>query len=160
MKSIPTGKRLREFAGACLLLSLLAGCDDADKPTGPAPPAGAVGTSYPPDDRVSPNGKVRPTLSATTDNEDVHYHNPNTGTDSDYTLEVDRDADGKVERINFPNGGWREIDGDVVDNGDGTETYTADDGAEYTITKPAGGNSPDSDDDLNKGDDDGHGSDE
>lgn len=83
--------------------------------------------------RVSPHGVVAPTPADTTEVDEVDYDNPNTGTQSTYELEVDRDAEGNVERINFDNGGWREVDGETVDNGDGTETYTADDGAEYTI---------------------------
>jgi len=113
-------------------LLLVGGCSQSESTSKyvEQTPAGPVDT------RVSPHGLTRPTLASTTDEEHVEYHNPHTGTTSDYDLEVDRDSDGKVERINFPNEGWLEINGDTVDNGDGTETYTKDDGTEYTITKP------------------------
>lgn len=116
---------------------MLAGCGDSSSISDPPPSAISNARSYPPDGRVSPNGYTRPTLAATTDTESVEYHNPKTGTTSDYDLEVDRDADGKIERINFPSGGWKEVDGDVTDNGDGTETYTDENGVEYTIKKPS-----------------------
>lgn len=63
------------------------------------------------------------------------YHNTHTGTTSEYDLEVDRDFDGRVQRINFPNGGWLEVSGEGIDNGDGTETFEDRDGKEYTVTK-------------------------
>lgn len=83
--------------------------------------------------RVSPHGHVAPTEVASTSTEQVDYFNPNTGTSSTYELEVDRDTEGNIERINFPNEGWLEIDGQTTDNGDGTETYTNEHGAQYTI---------------------------
>lgn len=118
------------LAFICLFASLACG---GPKPSGPPPAAGSVGTTYPDDPRVSPHGKVRPSLSASTNIEEVEYYNPSTGTRSDYQLEVDRDADGNIERINFPNGGWKEIDGEASKNGDGTETYVDSHGVEYTI---------------------------
>ncbi|MBU6122049.1 hypothetical protein [Hymenobacter siberiensis] len=39
--------------------------------------------------------------SSYSSSDDVHYSNPNTGTQSDYTLDVDYDSNGDVERINF-----------------------------------------------------------
>jgi len=83
--------------------------------------------------RVSPHGVMAPSTPASSGIETVEYFNPNTGTTSEYELEVDRDSDGRIQRINFPNEGWIEIDGDTVKNGDGSETYTRYDGAEYTI---------------------------
>ncbi|WP_139921398.1 hypothetical protein [Hymenobacter sp. DG01] len=65
----------------------------------------------------------------------VEYYNPNTGTQSTYTLDVEHDSNGDVERINFDNGGWID-DSHIVDqthNGDGTITVTTDRGAEYTV---------------------------
>ncbi|RYG96598.1 MAG: hypothetical protein EON58_11725, partial [Alphaproteobacteria bacterium] len=38
----------------------------------------------------------------------IEYHNPNTGYSSSYDLDVETDSDGKVERINFPNGGYED----------------------------------------------------
>ena len=65
----------------------------------------------------------------------VHYYNPNTGTNSDYTLDVEHDGNGDVERINFDSGGY--IDESHIayqeHNGDGTITVTTDKGYEYTV---------------------------
>lgn len=99
------------------------------------------------DTRTSPNGYKRPTLPASTTDDTVTYHNSHTGTTSEYDLEVDRDYEGRVERINFPNGGWLEVSGEGVDNGDGTETFHDRDGKEYTFSKFGDGHTePDSDD--------------
>lgn len=101
------------------------------------------GQNGPYDTRVSPNGYSRPTLPDSTTVDHVEYNNPKTGTHSDYDLEVDRDSDGNVQRINFPNGGWKEVDGQGVDNGDGTETFTDDRGYQYTVSKSDSGDSQD-----------------
>lgn len=65
----------------------------------------------------------------------VHYYNPNTGTNSDYTLDVEHDGNGDVERINFDHGGY--IDNSHITNqehnGDGTITVTTDKGVDYTV---------------------------
>ena len=91
----------------------------------------------------------------------MEYHNPSTGTDTTNDLEVDRDASGNVERINFPTGGWKEVRGEMVDNGDGTETYTDEHGCEYTVKKTASSNAPksSSDSDSSASDDEPHSSD-
>jgi len=112
-----------------LSLLLLVGCQQ-EPPKSPYvvdTPSGEVDT------RVSTNGKTRPTLAETTTWDEVEYYNPNTGTHSTYTCEIDRGPDGEIQRINWPSSGWLEVDGDTVDNGDGTETFTADNGYEYTI---------------------------
>jgi hypothetical protein len=93
------------------------------------------------------------TDASTTSTELVEYDNPNTGTHSDYELDVDRDSDGTIERINFPNGGWREVDGDVERNPDGSETYTSSDGIMYTVHPEGGGGTGTSDEDENTSDD-------
>ena len=128
-------------AGILLLSCALGfGCNarpqTAVEPPSIAPLPGTPDTAYPPDVRVSPHGRVRPTLAATTDTEEVHYSNTDTGTEADYDLEVDRDEEGHIERINFPTGGWKEIRGEVIDNEDGTETYTDERSHEFTVTKP------------------------
>ena len=84
------------------------------------------------DPRVSPNGKVRPTISSTTVWATIDYYNPNSGTTSTYRCEVDLDNSGRVLRINWRNGGWLEAD-DLTENADGTQTITRSDGAEYTV---------------------------
>ena len=64
----------------------------------------------------------------------VHYYNPNTGTNSDYTLEVEVSNNDLIQ-INFGNGGW--LDGDHIeiqaldDNGH-CVTYN-DKGYEYEV---------------------------
>ena len=65
----------------------------------------------------------------------VHYYNPNTGTQSDYTLDVEHDGNGDVERINFDHGGYIDEShiADQEHNGDGTITVTTDKGYEYTV---------------------------
>jgi hypothetical protein len=86
--------------------------------------------------REAKPGAVAPLTVAATGVEKVEYKNPETGAHSEYDLEVDRDSEGRIERVNFPNGGWQEIEGDPVDNGDGTETFTDSQGREYTIHRP------------------------
>ena len=65
----------------------------------------------------------------------VHYYNPNTGTQSDYTLDVEHDGSGDVERINFDHGGYIDEShiADQEHNGDGTITVATDKGYEYTV---------------------------
>lgn len=99
------------------------------------------------DTRISSNGRSRPTLAYTTESADVDYYNPDTGTRSTYTLEVDRDSDGTLQRINFPSSGWLEVAGEAVDNGDGTETFVDDRGREFTVTRPEGLSGDDNEDD-------------
>lgn len=100
-------------------------------------------------------------MAATTDEKEVEYHNPSTGTDTTNDLEVDRDANGNVERINFPTGGWKEVRGEMVDNADGTETYTDEQGHEYTVKKTPSSNVPKSGSDTSSSasDDEQHSSD-
>ena len=65
----------------------------------------------------------------------VHYYNPSTGTNSDYTLDVEHNGAGDVERINFDHGGYID-ESHITDqehNGDGTITVSTDSGAEYTV---------------------------
>lgn len=84
------------------------------------------------DSRMSPNGRVRPTLASTTIWARIDYYNPNTGTMSTYRCEVDLNIQGHVQRINWPNGGWLEAD-DLIENADGTQTIIRRNGAEYTV---------------------------
>jgi len=127
---------MRKLLALSLALSLI-GCEAASRPIGPAPNAGSIGTNYPTDNRVSPHGHIRPTLAASTQTEDVEYYNSNTGTRSHHRLKVDRDARGDVERINFSNGGWKEVKRDLRRNANGTETYVDERGREYTMKRPA-----------------------
>lgn len=90
------------------------------------------GTQGTTDNRISPHGRVRPTLAASTIVAPVHYRNSNTGKESDYECDIDLDSEGRVQRINWPTGGWLEARG-LVDNGDGTQTITTDRGYEYTV---------------------------
>jgi hypothetical protein len=106
------------------------------------------------DTRVSSHGKTRPTIASSTEFEDVEYFNPETGTRSTYNVEVDRDSDGTVQRINWPNSGWLEISGDTVDNHDGTETFTRDDGCEYTLDHKEDSDKDDDADSTKNSDDD------
>lgn len=92
----------------------------------------------PVDTRVSSHGKHRPTIAWSTEEELVSYYNPNTRTESEYEVEVDRGEDGHAQRINWPNSGWLEVDGELEDNGDGTCTHITDDGAEYTYRSKEG----------------------
>jgi hypothetical protein len=84
---------------------------------------------------ASPHGLYRPSVPSTITNEEVSYYNPNTGTSSTYSLDVDRDDHGDIQRVNFENGGWLEIDGMLSENYDGSETYTSESGAEYTFKR-------------------------
>lgn len=67
---------------------------------------------------------------------DVEYYNPETGTRSSYTLDVEVE-DNTVKVIRFSNGGW--IDETHISSGgeldeDGTTMITTDQGHEFTIT--------------------------
>jgi hypothetical protein len=68
------------------------------------------------------------------DSDEVGYYNPNTGYTADYTLPVEYDSDGEVERINFPNGGWEDDFTSQERNYDGTITVTDEDGREFTVS--------------------------
>lgn len=64
----------------------------------------------------------------------VEYHNPNTGTNSSYTLTVEV-ISGKVTQINFPGGGQVDSDhfsGAALDN-TGTASFKSDKAYEYQI---------------------------
>jgi hypothetical protein len=65
---------------------------------------------------------------------DVTYDNPNTGTSSDYTLEVEVKGN-KVTQINWGNGGWMDEDhfnAEDIDE-DGNCSFTSDKGYDYTV---------------------------
>ncbi len=65
---------------------------------------------------------------------EVHYHNPNTGTHSNYTLTVEVESN-EVSQINFPSGGSLDHDhfsGAYLDD-DGNTYFTSDKGYEYEI---------------------------
>lgn len=65
---------------------------------------------------------------------DVDYYNPNTGTNSTYTLNVLVEDDYLVE-IYWPNGGWLDTDHFYSEHiGDGYCSFTSDLGYEYEIT--------------------------
>lgn len=65
---------------------------------------------------------------------DVTYYNPNTGTVSEYTLEVEV-KNNSVIQINFGNGGWLDEDHMTAEvlNGNGECTIVSDRDYEYTI---------------------------
>lgn len=65
---------------------------------------------------------------------EVEYYNPNTGTNSSYTLTIEVE-DNEVTRVNFPNGGWlgSEDFSDAELDGQGTVTFTSDKGYDYEI---------------------------
>jgi hypothetical protein len=66
---------------------------------------------------------------------EVEYYNPNTGTNSTYTLEVEVEYN-EVTKIYFGNGGWMDDDHfspEELDS-DGSCSFTSDMGYEYTIT--------------------------
>ena len=66
---------------------------------------------------------------------DVTYYNPNTGTNSDYVLEVEVENNELVQ-INFGNGGWMDEDHFYAQDLDdeGYCSFTSDRGYEYTVT--------------------------
>ena len=65
----------------------------------------------------------------------VDYYNPSTGTRGTYTLDVEYDGAGDVERITFPSGGYisEHHITDQTHNGDGTITVSTDTGREFTV---------------------------
>lgn len=65
---------------------------------------------------------------------DVTYYNPNTGTTSDYTLEVEVERN-EVVQINFDNGGWLDSDHITPEklNENGECTLISDRDYEYTV---------------------------
>ncbi|MFZ9587210.1 MAG: hypothetical protein ACO29U_06380 [Crocinitomicaceae bacterium] len=65
---------------------------------------------------------------------DVTYHNPNTGTEHTYTLEVEV-YNNEVTQINWSNGGWLDEDHFSAEQLDsnGSCSFTSDKGYEYTI---------------------------
>ena len=65
---------------------------------------------------------------------EVEYYNPNTGTQSTYTLNIYVEDDELIE-IYWPNGGWLDQDHFwSTDISDGTCSFTSDNGYEYTVT--------------------------
>ncbi len=65
---------------------------------------------------------------------DVEYYNPNSGTNSDYTLKVEVENN-EVIQINWPNEGWMDNDhfsGAELDE-DGYTSFTSDKGYDYEI---------------------------
>lgn len=66
---------------------------------------------------------------------DVTYDNPNTGTSSDYTLEVEVQGN-QVTQINWGNGGWLDEDhfyaGELDENG--SCSFSSDKGYDYTVS--------------------------
>jgi hypothetical protein len=64
---------------------------------------------------------------------DVHYYNPNTGTDSEYVLTVEVENN-ELQKVNFPNG-WMDEDefGNINVNKKGACSYTLDKGQRYDI---------------------------
>ena len=68
----------------------------------------------------SSHGKTPPAIAWSTELELVSYYNSDTGARSEAMVEVDRNSEGHAERINWPNTGWIEVDGEYDDRGDGT----------------------------------------
>jgi|GEM_PF-5121357 len=90
-------------------------------------------TAMPGTGQVSPHGFVPPVGAANAETDEVECYNPVAGTHWRYKLDVDRGADGSVKRVNLPNRGWKDIDGAITKNRDGTESFTDNDGTKYTI---------------------------
>lgn len=64
----------------------------------------------------------------------VKYFNPNTGTESDYTLLVEVEED-LLKEIKWPDGGWLDdTHFDPIDISTGIATFTTFDGKQYVIT--------------------------
>lgn len=65
---------------------------------------------------------------------DVTYYNPNTGTNSEYTLEVEVEGN-QVVQIYWSNGGWLDEDHFYAETLDETGycTFSSDKGYEYTV---------------------------
>jgi hypothetical protein len=66
---------------------------------------------------------------------EVEYYNPNTGTNSTYTLEVEVESN-EVTTIYWSNGGWLDEDHFYPEelDSDGTCSFTSDKGYDYTVT--------------------------
>ncbi len=65
---------------------------------------------------------------------EVQYENPNTGTQSTYTLTIEVESN-EVVKVDFPNGGWMDRDhfsGADLDE-DGRASFTSDKGYNYEI---------------------------
>ena len=109
--------------------------------------SGSVAITDAPSSNYSTSEQQTEASSSYSSSDAVHYSNPNTGTQSDYTLDVEYDGNGDVERINFSNGGWLD-DSHITDqthNGDGTITITTDKGYEYTVDESSDSSSASSD---------------
>lgn len=64
---------------------------------------------------------------------EVEYYNPNTETESTYTLPVEVEDD-RLFKINFPNGGWLDdshFEPEYIE--DGKAEFTSDEGNEYKV---------------------------
>lgn len=64
---------------------------------------------------------------------EVEYYNPNTGTESSYTLTVEV-SNNEIVKINFPNGGY--LDDEISDgtlDSSGEATFTNDKGYQYRV---------------------------
>ena len=64
---------------------------------------------------------------------EVEYYNPDTGTESTYTLPVEVEDDMLI-RINFPNGGWLDdshFEPEYIE--EGKAKFTSDEGNEYKV---------------------------
>jgi hypothetical protein len=86
------------------------------------------------DDQFAIEGQTEEGFADGTYCADVTYDNPNTGTSSDYTLEVEVEGN-KVTQINWGNGGWMDEDhfnAEDIDE-DGNCSFTSDKGYDYTV---------------------------
>ena len=65
---------------------------------------------------------------------EINYYNPNTGTSSNYNLNIEIE-ERELIKILWPNGGWLDEDhfSDVIINNGGYAKFTSDKGYEYTI---------------------------
>lgn len=64
----------------------------------------------------------------------VEYYNPNTGTSSTYTLNIEVESDNLVT-IHWPNGGWLDESHFISEDiSSGTCSFTSDKGYEYNVT--------------------------
>ncbi len=143
---------------AAILVGLVAWGCERESDTAAAPPS-ADPVAAPEKVRDSDAGLSKDLPSAyVAGGEAVGYYNPDTGYSADYTLEVDRDPDGTVTCIHFPNGGYEDDFVDQTDNGDGTVTATDEDGREFTVATSEddalGGGAADDDSDDSSGDSD------
>lgn len=119
-----------------LLLFTLAGCSPrpASEPY-VSEPVSQSELSLPPstDADIDGNGRDDPETEVQESNVETGYYNPGTGYRSSYDLDVEYGSGGKVERIEFPNGGREDDFVDQRDNGDGTTTVTDEGGREFTV---------------------------